>query len=180
MLFRSKGMYNSANDRAQVELLSHTNDIDANMRGSFNYYSDVRKGHGLGIRLVQNQILAIDEDKGSKMLYLSPYQGGEVRVVSRDKKAYYPMRASSFNTMSSRSAKSNIEPFEDCALDIVKKTKVRTYIKSGKQEIGVISDEADPRMLTDDNNAVSLYDYTSILYKAVQELSAQVEELQSK
>ena len=176
----SKGMYNSANDRAQVELLSHTNDIDANMRGSFNYYSDVRKGHGLGIRLVQNQILAIDEDGGSKMLYLSPYQGGEVRVVSRDKQAYYPMRASSFNTMSSRSAKSNIVPFEDCALDIVKKTKVRTYIKNNKQEIGVISDEADPRMLTDDDNAVSLYDYTSILYKAVQELSAQVEELQNE
>ena len=114
------------------------------------------------------------------MLYLSPYQGGEVRVVSRDKKAYYPMRASSFNAMSSRSAKSNIVPFEDCALDIVKKTKVRTYIKNNKQEIGVISDEADPRMLTDDDNAVSLYDYTSILYKAVQELSAQVEELQNE
>ena len=176
----SKGMYNSANDRAQVELLSHTNDIDANMRGSFNYYSDVRKGHGLGIRLAQNQILAIDEDKGSKMLYLSPYQGGEVRVVSRDKKAYYPMRASSFNAMSSRSAKSNIKPFEDCALDIVKNTKVRTYVKSGKQEIGVISDEADPRMLTDDDNAVSLYDYTSILYKAVQELTEKVEELQNE
>ena len=176
----SKGMYNSANDRAQLELLSHTNDIDANMQGSFNYYSDVRKGHGLGIRLVQNQILAIDEDGGSKMLYLSPYQGGEVRVVSRDKQAYYPMRASSFNTMSSRSAKSNIVPFEDCALDIVKNTKIRTYVKSGKQEIGVISDEADPRMLTDDDNAVSLYDYTSILYKAVQELTEKVEELQKE
>ena len=175
----SKGMYNSANDRAQVELLSHTNDIDANMRGSFNYYSDVRKGHGLGIRLVQNQILAIDEDGGSKMLYLSPYQGGEVRVVSRDKQAYYPMRASSFNTMSSRSAKSDIVPFEDCALDIVKNTKIRTYVKSGKQEIGVISDEADPRMLTDDDNAVSLYDYTSILYKAVQELIEEVEKLKN-
>ena len=176
----SKGMYNSANDRAQVELLSHTNDIDANMQGSFNYYSDVRKGHGLGIRLVQNQILAIDEDGGSKMLYLSPYQGGEVRVVSRDKQAYYPMRASSFNAMSSRSAKSDIVPFEDCALNIVKNTKIRTYVKSGKQEIGVISDEADPRMLTDDDNAVSLYDYTSILYKAVQELSEQVKELQNE
>ena len=176
----SKGMYNSANDRAQLELLSHTNDIDANMQGSFNYYSDVRKGHGLGIRLVQNQILAIDEDGGSKMLYLSPYQCGEVRVVSRDKQAYYPMRASSFNTMSSRSAKSNIVPFEDCALDIVKNTKIRTYVKSGKQEIGVISDEADPRMLTDDDNAVSLYDYTSILYKAVQELTEKVEELQNE
>ena len=175
----SKGMYNSANDRAQVELLSHTNDIDANMRGSFNYYSDVRKGHGLGIRLVQNQILAIDEDGGSKMLYLSPYQGGEVRVVSRDKQAYYPMRASSFNAMSERSAKSDIEPFKDCALDIVKNTKVRHYTKNGKSEVGVISDEADPRLLTEDKHAVSLYDYTSVLYKAVQELTEEVEKLKN-
>src|SRR5699024_5031365 len=175
----SKGMYNSANDRAQVELLSHTNDIDANMRGSFNYYSDVRKGHGLGIRLAQNQILAIDEDGGSKMLYLSPYQSGEVRVVSRDKQAYYPIRASSFNAMSERSAKSNIEPFKDCALDIVKNTKVRHYTKNGKSEVGVISDEADPRLLTEDQHAVSLYDYTSVLYKAVQELIEEVEKLKN-
>lgn len=175
----SKGMYNSDNDRAQVELLSHTNDIDANMQGSFNYYSDVRKGHGLGIRLVQNQILAIDEDGGSKMLYLSPYQGGEVRVVSRDKRAYYPMRASSFNAMSERSAKSDIEPFKDCALDIVKNTKVRHYTKNGKSEVGVISDEADPRLLTEDQHAVSLYDYTSVLYKAVQELIEEVEKLKN-
>ena len=34
-------------------------------------------------------------------------------------------------------------------------------------------------MLTDDDNAVSLYDYTSILYKAVQELTAKVEELEN-
>ncbi|MFL2042991.1 phage tail spike protein [Weissella hellenica] len=177
----SKGFYDSRNDRAQLELLSNASGIRADMKGSLNYYGNpTHKGHGLGIRLKNNQILAIDEDKGSKMLYLSPYQGGEVRVVSRDLKAYYPMRASSFNTMSSRSAKSDIVPFEDCALDIVKKTKIRTYVKSGKQEIGVISDEADPRMLTDDDNAVSLYDYTSILYKAVQELSEQVKELKNE
>lgn len=178
----SKGMYNPTTDRAQLELLGWSNDIDENMRGTLNYYinADKPNGNGIGIRLRGNQVLAIDETGGSKMLYLSPYQGGEVRVVSRDRQAYYPMRASSFNTMSSRSAKSNIVPFEDCALDIVKNTKVRTYVKSGKQEIGVISDEADPRMLTDDDNAVSLYDYTSILYKAVQELSEQVKELQDE
>lgn len=174
----SNGFYDSRNDRAQLELLNNASGISDEMKGSLNYYSNpTNKGHGLGIRMKSNQILAIDEDKGSKMLYLSPYQGGEVRVVSRDLKAYYPMRASSFNAMSSRSAKSDIVPFEDCALDIVKNTKVRTYVKNGKQEIGVISDEADPRMLTDDDNAVSLYDYTSILYKAVQELSNKVEEL---
>ncbi|MFP7153277.1 phage tail spike protein [Weissella paramesenteroides] len=177
----AKGFYDSTNDRAQLELLGNSDShISDDMKGSLNYYGNpTDKGHGLGIRMKYNQILAIDEDRGSKMLYLSPYQGGEVRVVSRDLQAYYPMRASSFNAMSSRSAKSNIVPFEDCALDIVKKTKVRTYIKNNKQEIGVISDEADPRMLTDDDNAVSLYDYTSILYKAVQELTAKVEELEN-
>lgn len=174
----SKGMYNSANNRAQVELLSHTNDIDANMRGSFNYYSDVSKGHGLGIRMVQNQILAIDEDGGSKMLYLSPYAGGQVRVVSRDKKAYYDICASNFKVSSQRKFKSNITDLDDGALDIVNSTKIHRYTKNDTAEIGVIADEAPQELLSDDGKFINIYDYTSVLYKAVQELSQQVKELQ--
>ena len=176
----SKGMYNSANDRAQVELLSHTNDIDANMRGSFNYYSDVRKGHGLGIRLVQNQILAIDEDGGSKNLYLSPYAGGQVRIVSRDLNSYYDIAAANFRVSSQRKFKSDIKPLDDGALDIVNKTNIKSYTKNGVSEIGVIADEAPNELLSDDGKFINIYDYTSVLYKAVQELSAQVKELQDE
>lgn len=176
----SKGMYNSANDRAQVELLSHTNDIDANMRGSFNYYSDVRKGHGLGIRLVQNQILAIDEDGGSKNLYLSPYQGGQVRIVSRDLNSYYDIAAANFRVSSQRKFKSDIKPLDDGALDIVNKTNIKSYTKNGVSEIGVIADEAPNELLSDDGKFINIYDYTSVLYKAVQELSAQVKEFQNE
>ena len=176
----SKGMYNSANDRAQVELLSHTNDIDANMRGSFNYYSDVRKGHGLGIRLVQNQILAIDEDGGSKNLYLSPYAGGQVRIVSRDLNSYYDIAAANFRVSSQRKFKSDIKPLDDGALDIVNKTNIKSYTKNGVSEIGVIADEAPNEVLSDDGKFINIYDYTSVLYKAVQELSAQVKELQNE
>ena len=176
----SKGMYNSANDRAQVELLSHTNDIDANMRGSFNYYSDVRKGHGLGIRLVQNQILAIDEDGGSKNLYLSPYAGGQVRIVSRDLNSYYDIAAANFRVSSQRKFKSDIKPLDDGALDIVNKTNIKSYTKNGVSEIGVIADEAPNEVLSDDGKFINIYDYTSVLYKAVQELSAQVKELQDE
>ena len=176
----SKGMYNSANDRAQVELLSHTNDIDANMRGSFNYYSDVRKGHGLGIRLVQNQILAIDEDGGSKNLYLSPYAGGQVRIVSRDLNSYYDIAAANFRVSSQRKFKSDIKPLDDGALDIVNKTNIKSYTKNGVSEIGVIADEAPNELISDDGKFINIYDYTSVLYKAVQELSAQVKELQNE
>ena len=176
----SKGMYNSANDRAQVELLSHTNDIDANMRGSFNYYSDVRKGHGLGIRLVQNQILAIDEDGGSKNLYLSPYAGGQVRIVSRDLNSYYDIAAANFRVSSQRKFKSDIKPLDDGALDIVNKTNIKSYTKNGVSEIGVIADEAPNELLSDDGKFINIYDYTSVLYKAVQELSTQVKELQNE
>ena len=175
----SKGMYNSANDRAQVELLSHTNDIDANMQGSFNYYSDVRKGHGLGIRLVQNQILAIDEDRGSKNLYLSPYAGGQVRIVSRDLSTYYDIAAANFRVSSQRKFKKNIQSLEDGALDIVKNTQIRQYEKNGNSEIGVIADEADKRLLSDDGKFINIYDYTSVLYKAVQELIEEVEKLKN-
>ena len=176
----SKGMYNSANDRAQVELLSHTNDISANMRGSFNYYSDVRKGHGLGIRLVQNQILAIDEDGGSKNLYLSPYAGGQVRIVSRDLNSYYDIAAANFRVSSQRKFKSDIKPLDDGALDIVNKTNIKSYTKNGVSEIGVIADEAPNELLSDDGKFINIYDYTSVLYKAVQELSTQVKELQNE
>src|SRR5699024_992521 len=176
----SKGMYNSANDRAQVELLSHTNDIDANMRGSFNYYSDVRKGHGLGIRLVQNQILAIDEDRGSKNLYLSPYAGGQVRIVSRDLNSYYDIAAANFRVSSQRKFKSDIKLLDDGALYIVNKTNIKRYTKKGVSEIGVIADEAHNELLSDDGKFINIYDYTSVLYKAVQELSAQVKELQNE
>lgn len=178
----AKGFYDSTNDRAQLELLGNSdNSISDDMKGSLNYYGNpTDKGHGLGIRLKYNQILAIDEDGGSKNLYLSPYAGGQVRIVSRDLNSYYDIAAANFRVSSQRKFKSDIKPLDDGALDIVNKTNIKSYTKNGVSEIGVIADEAPNELLSDDGKFINIYDYTSVLYKAVQELSAQVKELQDE
>ncbi|MCT8395229.1 hypothetical protein D0499_05315 [Weissella soli] len=174
----SYGFYDSTNDRAQVELLNNDSAISAEMRGSFNYYGNpTDKGNGLGIRMKYNQILAIDESGGSKNLYLSPYAGGQVRIVSRDLSTYYDIAAANFKVSSQRKFKENITSFPDGALDIVNNTTIRQYTKNGVDEIGVITDEAPKELISSTGEFVSIYDYVSILYKAVQELSAQVNEL---
>ncbi|MFL2019665.1 phage tail spike protein [Weissella hellenica] len=178
----AKGFYDSTNDRAQLELLGNSdNSISADMKGSLNYYGNpTDKGNGLGIRLKYNQILAIDESRGSKNLYLSPYAGGQVRIVSRDLNSYYDIAAANFRVSSQRKFKSDIKPLDNGALDIVNKTNIKSYTKNGISEIGVIADEAPSEVLSDDGKFINIYDYTSVLYKAVQELSAQVKELQNE
>lgn len=174
----SNGFYDSRNDRAQLELLNNASGISNEMKGSLNYYSNpTSKGHGLGIRMKSNQILAIDEDGGSKMLYLSPYAGGQVRIVSRDLKNYYDIKANKFITSSERKYKSEINEFNDDALELVNGLNIRRYIKNSEDEIGVIADEADERILDKTNTGVDLYSFVSVVAKAVQELSNKVEEL---
>lgn len=175
------GQYDADTKRSQLELLGYANNIDSNMRGSLNYYKNPHnKGTGLGIRFYGNQILAIDEAVSTGNLYLSPYASGQVQIVNRDRNGFQDIKASNFVTSSERKYKSDIKSFDVCALDIVKKTKIRQYIKNDKPEIGVIADEAPEQLLTEDGKGITLYDYTSVLYKAVQELSQEVEDLKNE
>ena len=57
---------------------------------------------------------------------------------------------------------------------------IRKYIKYNEDEIGVIADEADERILDKTNTGVDLYSFVSVVAKAVQELSEQVKELQNE
>ena len=177
----SKGQYDVPTKRAQFELLGYANNVDKNMRGSLNYYKNPHnKGTGLGIRFLGNQILAIDEAVATGNLYLSPYATGQVQVVNRDRNGFQDIKASKFVTSSERKYKSEIEEFNDNALELVNNLNVRKYIKNNEDEIGVIADETDERILDKTNTGVDLYSFVSVLTKAVQELSAQVKELQSE
>ena len=177
----SKGQYDVPTKRAQFELLGYAGNIDKNMQGSLNYYKNPHnKGTGLGIRFLGNQILAIDEAVATGNLYLSPYASGQVQVVNRDRNGFQDIKASKFVTSSERKYKSEIEEFNDNALELVNNLNVRKYIKNNEDEIGVIADEADERILDKTNTGVDLYSFVSVLTKAVQELSAQVKELQSE
>lgn len=175
------GMYNNSTHRAQFELLAYDDPaIDDGMKGSLNYYSETGDNTH-GIRFKANHILAIDTyPNGAGNLYLSAYNRGEVRIVNRDGDQYAPIAASRFRVASQRALKSNITDLKDGALDIVNSIKIHKYTKSGESEIGVITDEVPDILKSDDNRTISLYDYTSVLYKAVQELSKQVKELQDE
>lgn len=177
----SKGQYDVDTKRAQLELLNYADNIDANMQGSLNYYKNPHNnGTGLGIRLLGNQILAIDEAVATGNLYLSPYASGQVQVVNRDRNGFQDIKASKFVTSSERKYKSEINEFNDDALELVNGLNIRRYIKNSEDEIGVIADEADKRILDKTNTGVDLYSFVSVVAKAVQELSAQVKELQSE
>ncbi|WP_201011994.1 hypothetical protein, partial [Lactococcus lactis] len=54
--------------------------------------------------------------------------------------------------------------------------------KSGKREIGVIADEAPDNLLLKDEKGdmLSLYDYSSIAIKAIQELTEEVSSLKQQ
>ena len=60
--------------------------------------------------------------------------------------------------------------------------RIRTYEKSGKREIGVIADEAPDNLLLKDEKGdmLSLYDYSSIAIKAIQELTEEVSSLKQQ
>ena len=177
----SHGQYDVPTKRAQFELLGYANNIDSNMQGSLNYYKNPHnKGTGLGIRFLGNQILAIDEAVATGNLYLSPYASGQVQVVNRDRNGFQDIKASKFINSSERKYKSEIEEFNDNALELVNNLNVRKYIKNNEDEIGVIADEADERILDKTNTGVDLYSFVSVVAKAVQELSAQVKELQNE
>lgn len=177
------GLYSEKTHRAQFELLSYDDpSIDDEMKGSLNYYSTPSAANTRGIRFKANQILAIDTyDNGAGSLYLSAYERGQVVISARNSRTNYkPIKASRFNVASERRLKSDIIDLDDGALDIVNKTKIHQYTKNDTSEIGVIADEAPKELLSDDDKSISLYDYTSVLYKAVQELSQQVKELQDE
>ena len=178
----SHGQYNSKTHRAQFELLSYDDPaIGDDRKGSLNYYSTVSTSETRGIRFKANHILAIDTYRnGAGNLYLSAYARGEVRITNRDGDQYAPIAASNFRVASQRSLKSDITDLKDGALNVVNSVKIHEYTKSGVSEIGVITDEVPDLLKTNDGKSISLYDYTSVLYKAVQELSAQVKELQNE
>jgi len=94
---------------------------------------------------------------------------------------YITIGAAGFAVQSERSAKNSIELFEENVLDTIKQTPVRSYhLNTDKPEqdkrIGLVLDETPPQ-LQHDEHTLDLYSMTTMLWKAVQELTKKVEEL---
>ncbi|MCW0953241.1 phage tail protein [Weissella ceti] len=158
-------------------------DGNTKFSGSIVHWHNPRVETTTGLRLWRNHLMSLrgKDDVGNGNLYLNPYGKAAVCVTLRDDdSAFLPIRASQFAVNSVRSAKTDIQAFEEDALDIVNRTQIRQYTKAGETEIGVIADEADTAILSPDEKGVSLYDYTSVLYKAVQQLTKKVEMLEDE
>jgi len=105
-----------------------------------------------------------------------------IHARDHDDTVFEPFFGSAFNVSSDIGFKEDIKDFSDSALDHVKNTRVRKYrLKNDKPEerdrIGLIRQEA-PDQIHAGEESLDLYQMTSMLWKAVQELSAKVEELQ--
>lgn len=111
-----------------------------------------------------------------------------IQVRNASDTAYGTMQAIISNA-SDRRLKRNIQKIEDCFLDYVKKTPVYSYNMQGHDDderfIGLITDEAPQEIVIpasdeDQYEGINLYAMTSFLWKAVQELSEQVDYLKEK
>ncbi|WP_239740256.1 tail fiber domain-containing protein [Mammaliicoccus sp. P-M59] len=113
---------------------------------------------------------------------------GEVRITNKKGYnygktiGYLPIKASKFNTVSSRKYKSNIQDLEIDTLDILKKTDIKQYnlntdIDNGinKTKYGVILEDT-PEVLHE-GDAIDIYGMVSILWDVVKKQQAQIEEL---
>ncbi|MDT2919285.1 phage tail spike protein, partial [Lactococcus lactis] len=182
----SKGLFNKTTNVGQLNLHSTKSggsDWDAAFPGSMTYHFETSKnGQNTGLRFWKNHIMSLNKDQNTG-LYLNPYGRTQVRVTSRtDDNTYLAINASAFNVASDRRFKSDIQDYEEDALSIVNSLRIRTYEKSGKREIGVIADEAPDNLLLKDDKGdmLSLYDYSSIAIKAIQELTEEVSSLKQQ
>lgn len=93
------------------------------------------------------------------------------------------MWSAEYRTHSTREIKKNIELFEGDALDIVNSTPVfdfhlNTQEDTERKKRGMVVEESHPDIVSDDGKSVNMYTIDAVLWKAVQELSDKVKELE--
>ncbi|WP_239704827.1 tail fiber domain-containing protein [Mammaliicoccus sp. E-M24] len=113
---------------------------------------------------------------------------GELRVTNKKGYnngktiGYLPVKASKFNSVSSRKYKSNIEDLQIDTLDILKNTEIKQYNLNSDLEVGIkktkygVILEDTPEVLHEDD-AIDIYGMVSILWDVVKKQQAQIEEL---
>jgi len=108
-----------------------------------------------------------------------------LRVANLAYNGYVPVYASAFTTMSKRSLKKNIKSYVESAVDIIKSTPIRTYhynteLDEEMPHVGLIYDEAPVEVIDLKENGVDAYAMASVAWKAIQELTKEIEELKYK
>lgn len=113
------------------------------------------------------------------------YDAFEVRNGSGELGGYMPIRASAFTVSSNPKYKTNVKPFEN-GLNVVNGVDIFNYaLKSDlandkySNHIGMMLDNV-PEEIVSDSEGIDLYSTVSVLWKAVQELLAKVNTLESQ
>ena len=110
---------------------------------------------------------------GKTRLELNGYDDTDfarLTVRNHNTGAYAFVSAAGFDVSSERDLKESIVPTEN-SLALLSTLMVYDYTKDGNHEIGIITDESPTQILSTDMTKVSLYSYTSLAVKSIQELA---------
>lgn len=139
----------------------------------------VNPGNGFNVGLWGNGMPYIQSQNTVISNTSLKFGSGSIQARTADDTAFSAFAGSAFTVGSERAYKTEIEEYNENALEMVKATPIRKYKFIGDEEererIGLIRDESPNRITTDDK--VDLYSMVSLLWKSVQELTKKVEEL---
>ena len=128
-------------------------------------------------------------DSTATNMYVRPASGGEVRATATGTTGtYVPVRASSFPTSSMEEYKQDIVKHTDSALQIINAAtiydyRLRSEVALGRDKIRtglVIGPNYNTPDCVIDGDGVEQYMMNSLSWKAIQELSAQIKELENQ
>lgn len=90
-----------------------------------------------------------------------------------------------WNSSSTRAVKKNIEVYDDSALTLINSAPTYQYHylndeDNRKKRLGLIVEESPHTVVSDDEKSIEMYSMTTLLWKAVQELSAKVDNLEKR
>ncbi|MGM0904272.1 MAG: phage tail protein [Bacillota bacterium] len=145
-------------------------------------YRDIRAS------VIRGIALDLDGTTAAEHMYVRPSATGALRVTSRGTTdSYRPIEASEFNAASSVFYKKNIEDYTGDATELIGGTPVRLYHLNEDidtidfKRVGLLVQEA-PREIINmkTGDSIDLYAMASVLWKAVQELSADNEALNQR
>ena len=122
----------------------------------------------------------------SKLFLVGATSQGDNPVTYSNSSVYATngaLTAYSFNATSAKKFKEDIKAFDSSALDIVNKTDIVSFVFKDDEDktkrIGFIADDADELISTKSHCYMDMYNCIGVLFKAVQELSAEVERLKN-
>lgn len=161
--------------------LTADDEVRVTASGGIDSYAKLRARYVYADRIINN-----GAQTDANHLYLMTHDEVQVKTTNDnvDKSGYMAVRASAFNNGSLAEYKQNIQEADFSALAEINKSTIYDYqLKTSptKNEVGlVIGDNYDISDVVVDGDGVNQYRMTTVAWKAIQELSGEVNELKTK